>query len=116
MVYREGNDGNRAQYFDLYSGETMSHRRLTVDFGVRSDRQWGAALASTSEANPAFAALAPGITFTGYRRPFTWNTWSPRAGLSYAIDDDRKTLARASVSRFAGQLSTGTIGFANTAA
>jgi hypothetical protein len=116
MVYREGNGGNRGQYFDLYAGDTISHGRFTLDFGVRFDRQWGEALASTSEANPAFPALVPGIVFAGYQSPFTWNTWSPRAGVSYAIDDERKTLARVSFSRFAGQLSTSTIGFANTAA
>lgn len=116
MVYREGNGGNRAQYLDLYAGDTVSHGRFTVDFGVRFDRQWGEALPSTSEANPAFPSLVPGIRFAGYQAPFTWNTWSPRAGVSYAIDAERKTLARASFSRFAGQLSTGTIGFANTAA
>jgi hypothetical protein len=116
MVYREGNGGNRAQYFDAYAGDTVSHSRFTVDFGVRFDHQWGEALPSTSLANPAFPALVPGIVFPGYQAPFTWNTWSPRAALSYAIDDDRKTLARVSFSRFAGQLSTGTVGFANTAA
>jgi len=116
MVYREGNGGNRAQYFDLYAGDTIAHGRFTVDFGVRYDRQWGQALPSTSEGNPAYPTLVPGIVFAGYDAPFTWNTWSPRGGGNYAIDADRKTLARVSFSRFAGQLATSTIGFANTAA
>jgi hypothetical protein len=116
MVYREGNGGNRAKYFDLYAGDMISSGRFTIDFGVRYDRQWGAALPSSSAANPAYPALVPGITFAGYEAPFTWNTWSPRAGVNYAIDQERKTIARVSFSRFAGQLSTGTIGFANTAA
>src|SRR4029079_2624526 len=55
----------------------------------------------------------PGVNFPGYTAPFTWNNVSPRAGFSYAIDDSRKTVVRASYSRHAGQLDTGTVGFAN---
>jgi hypothetical protein len=116
QVYREGNGGNRADYFDVYLGDTIARGRFTFDLGLRYDRQWGKALPSTSEASPAFPALVPGINFAGYDAPFTWNTWSPRAGVSYAVDRNRKMLARVSYSRSAGQLSTATIGFLNTAA
>ena len=51
--------------------------------------------------------------FAGYKTPFTWNNFSPRAGVTYALDDDRKTVARASFSRYAGQLNTGTVGVLN---
>ncbi len=56
----------------------------------------------------------PGLSFTGYDSPFTWNNVSPRAGVTYALDESRKTIARASFSRYAGQLETGTIGVLNT--
>jgi len=39
--------------------------------------------------------------------------FSPRAGLTYAVDESRKTVARASFSRYAGQLETGTVGVTN---
>jgi hypothetical protein len=63
--------------------------------------------------NPAFPNLLPGIVFAGYDSPFTWNDMSPRAGITYALDDARKTVARASFSRYAGQLDPGTIGYTN---
>jgi len=113
QVYRQGFGGNRAEYLDLYVGDTISRNRLTVDLGVRYDRQQGSALPSTTESNPAFPNLVPGFAFTGYDTPFTWNNVSPRAGLTYALTESRKTVARASFSRYAGQLETGTVGVTN---
>src|SRR5262249_48986936 len=43
-----------------------------------------------------------------------WNNVSPRAGVTYALDESRQTVLRASYTRFAGQLNTGSIGFTNT--
>ncbi len=115
QIFREGLGTNRAKYLDFYAGDTVSMSRVTIDFGVRYDRQWGAALSSTTAANPAFPAVVPGLVFAGYDSPFTWNSFSPRAGLTYALDATRQTQLRASFSRYAGQLATGTIGYANPA-
>ena len=80
---------------------------------MRYDQQWGKALPADIAAEPAFPNVVPGVLFAGYDTPFTWNNFSPRAGLTYAIDDSRKTIARASFSRYAGQLETGTVGVLN---
>ena len=112
-VFRQGLGTNRAQYTDLYVGDSIARGRTTVDVGVRYDRQGGSAMPSVTQANPAFATLVPGLNFAGYDAPFVWNTISPRAGLTYALDESRKTVARVSYSRFAGQLDTGTIGYTN---
>jgi hypothetical protein len=116
QVFRQGNGGNRANYFDLHASDTMAVGRATINVGVRYDHQSGEALPSTIEANPAFPSLVPGLTFPGYDSPFTWNNVSPRAGLTYAVDANRRTIARAAYSRFAGQLSPTTIGGNNPAA
>jgi hypothetical protein len=113
QVFREGRGGNRANYLNFYVGDTIALNRATVDVGVRFDRQDGEALPSETLANPAFPSVVPGIAFAGYKTPFTWNNFSPRAGVTYAIDADRKTVARASFSRYAGQLNTGTVGVLN---
>jgi hypothetical protein len=113
QLFRQGNGGNRADYLDFYVGDTISKNRMTIDLGVRYDRQWGKALPSTTQSNAAFPDTVPGFTFTGYDTPFTWNNISPRAGLTYALDESRKTVARASYSRYAGQLNTGAVGFSN---
>ena len=115
QVFREGRGGNRATYVHAYAGDTMSRGRVTLNAGVRVDRQWGHADPSATESNPAFPELVPGIEFAGYRSPFTWTNISPRAGLTYSLDEARKTNARVSYSSFAGQLSTSTVGFMNPA-
>ena len=113
QVFRQGLGTNRAQYLDFYAGDTISKNRLTIDLGVRYDRQTGQALASDTASNAAFPDLVPGLSFSGYTTPFTWTNFSPRAGLTYALDDSRKSIVRASYSRYAGQLSTGVVGFTN---
>jgi hypothetical protein len=115
QVFREGQGGNRANYTHLYASDTMTKGRATLNLGLRYDRQWGKADPSTTAGNPAFPELVPGIVFAGYATPFSWTTFSPRAGLVYALDESRKTAARVTYSRFAGQLSTSTVGFSNVA-
>jgi carboxypeptidase family protein/TonB-dependent receptor-like protein len=113
-VYRQGFGGNRANYLAFYVGDTIATKNnLTLDVGLRFDHQSGKALPSTTLANPAFPTLVPGIVFAGYDSPFTWNNFSPRAAFTYALDESRKTIARASYSRYAGQLDTSTIGNTN---
>src|SRR5262245_10537613 len=114
-AFREGRGGNRANYFHLYAGDTMSRGRITLNLGVRYDRQWGEADPSSTQANPAFPELVPGIVFAGYRTPFTWNNVSPRVGFTYTLDQARKTNVRVNYTSFAGQLATTTVGFMNPA-
>ena len=115
-LFREGSGTNRAEYLDFYAGDTFSIAKATINVGLRYDRQWGAALPSSTAANPAFPTVLPGLVFAGYEAPFTWNNFSPRVGATYALDQSGATLVRASFSRYSGQLATGTIGYANPAA
>jgi carboxypeptidase family protein/TonB-dependent receptor-like protein len=113
QVFRQGYGGNRVNYLDFYVGDTLSKGRATIDLGLRYDRQDGEALQSETLPNKAFPDLVPGLKFAGYKTPFTWNNVSPRAGLTVALDEARRTIARGSFSRYAGQLNTGTVGVLN---
>jgi hypothetical protein len=113
QVFRQGYGGNRADYMDFYVGDTITHDRITLDLGLRYDQQWGKALPAQISASPAFPNVVPGVSFAGYDTPFTWKDLSPRAGITYALDESHKTVARASFSRYAGQLETGTVGVLN---
>jgi len=116
QVFRQGNGANRLNFLNLYVGDSIAFDRLTMDLGVRYDRQWGVALASVIEGSRAFPELVPGLTFPGYDAPFTWNNFSPRAGLTYAVGTDGRTVARLTFSRFAGQLNSATVGYVNPSA
>ncbi|MCC7417296.1 MAG: TonB-dependent receptor [Acidobacteria bacterium] len=115
QLFREGSGTNQTTYTSFYLGDTIALGRATVDLGLRYDQQGGAALASQTAANPAFPDLVPGLVFAGYDAPFTWRNWSPRVGLTYALDAARKTLLRANYSRYAGQLDSGSVGYRNPA-
>ena len=103
-IYREGFGANRASYLDFYAGDTITRGRLTISAGIRYDHQWGKALPSKTQANKAFPNLVPGLVFPGYDAPFKWNNVSPRAGITYALDQSRRTVMRAGYARYAGQL------------
>ena len=69
-----------------------------------------------TESNKAFPNLVPGVQFQGYKTPFTFNNFSPRIGITYALDDSRRTLLRASYSSAPGQLYAGLVGYMNPSA
>lgn len=105
-VFREGNGTNRTETAAAFLQHTAQRGIVSISGGVRFDHQDGAALASRSAANPAFPDLVPGAIFAGADLPFTWNTLSPRVGVTVAPRWPRPVVFRASVSRFAGQLPT----------
>src|SRR5688572_3987345 len=113
VLYREANSLDRARYANFYVGDTITKNRLTLDLGVRYDRQWGAALPTETRGNLAFANIVPGLNFAGYQLPFTWNNFSPRLGMTYALDGERRTILRASFSMAPGQLQSAFVGYAN---
>jgi hypothetical protein len=112
-VNRASGGGNRVFATNFYVGDTIQSGRMTLDVGVRYDHQNGTALEAQTAANPALPSVVPGIEFAGYDTPFTWNNISPRAGITFALDESRKTILRASYARYAGQLNTGAVGFMN---
>jgi hypothetical protein len=116
VLYREANSLDRARYMNFYVGDTITKDRLTLDVGVRYDRQWGAALPTETRGNLAFPSIVPGLSFDGYELPFTWNNFSPRVGMTYALDAERRTIARASFSMAPGQLQSTFVGYANPTA
>ncbi len=100
-------------YTNAYAQDTLAVGNLTVNLGVRFDRQEGENKASSAAANPVAPELLPAINYAGQDSGFTWSDVTPRVGLTYAIGAERKTLLRASYSRFADQLGTAAAGFLN---
>jgi Carboxypeptidase regulatory-like domain len=106
----------KTKYTNAYAQDTVTVGNLTVNAGLRYDRQTGDNLGSTIPANPIAPTLLPAVSFAGGPSGFTWNTWAPRVGLTYALGKDRSTLLRASYSRFADQLSAAFASFLNPTA
>jgi hypothetical protein len=101
---RDLNEKVRTTYTAAYAQDTLTTGNLTVNLGVRYDKQEGKNLPSLVKANPASPALLPAFNYAGGNIGFSWSDVTPRIGLTYALGKDRKTLLRASYSRFADQL------------
>lgn len=90
---------------DFYIGDTFTKDRLTVSVGARYDHQYAFNENSVATPNPAFPNLLPELKYDASATPtITWNNISPRASMTYALSESRKTVARASYSRYAGAL------------
>jgi hypothetical protein len=87
-----------------YVGDSFTKGRATINVGVRYDRQHAFNEPSTATANPLFPELLPQLVYDGSGPTITWKDFSPRASVSLALDESRKTVLRASYARYAGQL------------
>ncbi|MBA3641412.1 MAG: hypothetical protein H0W53_19505, partial [Acidobacteria bacterium] len=102
------------KYLSGYVGDTLSWDRLTINAGLRWDRQAGSVKASSQTGSPLVPALLPDLTSTAQDDVIVWQSVTPRIGLSYALDEARKTIARASYGTFASQLNSTSGNFLST--
>jgi hypothetical protein len=104
-LYREGSPGALAKYMSFYAGDVFSRDRLSINAGVRWDLQRAKNTAASAPANVSFPDRLPGLEYAGDSSyPIDWKNLQPRVGLSYALGEARKTVARVSYSRYASQL------------
>lgn len=96
------------EYRSLWLQDTVSRAAWTVTGGLRYDEQDGNNEPYRLEASPIFPELFPALDFPG-DSTIGWESVSPRVGVTYALGEERRTLLRASYSRFAGALSSGSI-------
>jgi hypothetical protein len=101
------------EYTSIYAQDTIAVGNLTANVGLRFDRQGGENLESNVPGNPVRPDLLPAVSYAGGEAGFEWEDVTPRLGLTYALGAERKTLLRASYSRFADQLATGIAGWLN---
>ena len=109
-IYRDGIVEYGGKYASVYLGDVFTKGRLTLNLGARFDKQSAKNLASEAPANSSFPNLLPALKFAGSTEDnISWSDISPRVGMSYALDESRKTVMRASFARYAGQLSYGNV-------
>ena len=103
-ITRPGHFLTDTVYSSAYGGDTISLDRMTLNLGVRWDRQAASLGAATVPASSVLPSLLPALTATSAKNAVAWNAVTPRLGLTYAITSDRKTIARASYAMFSSQL------------
>jgi hypothetical protein len=109
VISRQSNLVVDNKYWSAYLQDTFSFDRLSINAGVRWDKQTGENLPTVVPANASFPDILPAIDYPGSGRPFTWDDWQPRLGITYALGANRSTVLKASYARYADALGTGTI-------
>ncbi len=87
----------------IYLADTLSAGRLTMNLGLRYDKQDSQANASQSPDHPLAPAMFPALTFDGFKPDFGWSNISPRLGLTYDLSGEGTTILRFSVARYYSQ-------------
>jgi hypothetical protein len=105
--------GAQAHYQSAWVGDTMTFNRATINAGIRLDIQDDGQLALTEPAVPGFEQWLPEISGPAVPKAVKWNSLSPRAGITYALDESRKTQLRGSYAMFASQIPNGESSYAN---
>jgi hypothetical protein len=112
-VWNETTD-TTGKYSNFYVGDTITWDRLTLNVGLRWDRQSSSVNALSQRGNPILPNLLPDLTGDAREDVLVWDSLTPRIGLTYALDESRKTLARVSYGSFASQLNATAGSFLST--
>jgi hypothetical protein len=116
-VFRNRLVVNTGKYWSGYIGDVLTKNKFTFNLGVRYDKQFAKNLDSAIPGNATFPNLLPSITVPADPDNLQdWSSVSPRVGMSFAFDEARKTVLRASYAGYYEQLSFGQVGDENRAA
>jgi hypothetical protein len=91
----------------FYLQDTFTRNRLTINVGLRLDRQDDSANPGRVPENPFFPQLMPAIDFQGIDAGVVWTDFSPRIGATYDIKGDGKTVVSSSYATYYGQMAPG---------
>jgi hypothetical protein len=94
-------------YNSAYVSDTWTMNRLTANLGLRWDHQASSLDAASVPASTVLGNLLPAISATPVKNAVVWNSVVPRLGVTYALDENRKTILRGSYAMFASQLGDG---------
>jgi hypothetical protein len=114
QVWRDYGVKYAGKYYSVYAGDVYTRDRFSVNAGLRWDVQRARNLPYTTPANASFPNLLPAVEYAGDAGDIIrWSEPSPRVGLSWALDESRKTVLRASYARYAQQLYFGNVTYEN---
>jgi hypothetical protein len=104
IANRDFASNTEGRYTSAYVGDTISLDRMTINLGVRVDHATSSVTPATVAGSVLLPDILPGTSAPGVKNPYDFTTVTPRFGVTYALNESRKTLARASYSMFASQL------------
>jgi outer membrane receptor protein involved in Fe transport len=92
-LYQGANTSRNGEWSDaIYANDTWQlNRRVTLNLGIRYDRQRAYLPDQQGPAGQSFAAVDSAVA---------WNNWGPRLGVSADVSGDGKTLVKGSFGQF----------------
>ena len=106
QLTRDGQTEFRLTNVSVYGSDTITRNALTLQLGIRYDRNHDQALPSSVAANPLMPAVLPAVSFAGVDPGVVFNNVSPRLGFTYKLDNDR-TVVHGNYAMFWGQVGVG---------
>jgi hypothetical protein len=103
QVARDYQAATTAKYMNGFVTDTISLDRLTIIGGVRFDHQ-ESSLGASNVPGVAGIPVLPPLSAPAVQGVYKWNNITPRVGVTFAVDEARKTVVRASYAMFASQL------------
>jgi hypothetical protein len=106
-IWRDQSSESHLDTHAIYLQDNYSRNQLTINLGIRLDRQDDSAEPTRVPENPFFPRLMPAIDFQGADAQVVWTEISPRVGVTYDLKGDRETVVSASVATYYGQMAPG---------
>src|SRR5207245_6441381 len=100
---RRDSDFSYIQYNrSLYWNDSYRTGRVTINGGLRFDRQFDIARSASTAANRILPDLLPAIAYGGADSGAHYNNLSPRVGVTYDLRGNGKTVLKANTGRYYG--------------
>ncbi len=120
QIYRNSHTTRYLFQQSVYLSDSYTHNRVTVNMGIRWDRQNDRTDPSHLDASPFQGQVTqngtvfnflPAVDFPGADSGVVWNNFAPRVAVTYDLTGDGKTAVNAAYSQYydqrqLGQLST----------
>jgi len=110
-LYRELNTSVDTEYANVWVGDTVLKGPWTMTGGLHFSQQSGEQKPSTANPNALAPSLIQGVSFPGFDPGFEWSDISPRVGVSYTFDWERRLLLRANYGQYVDQLGSGIVSY-----
>jgi Carboxypeptidase regulatory-like domain len=92
-----------------YVQDTITHKRVTLQLGIRYDQNHDQTLASQVPASMILPTILPAVSFAGADPGIVFHNFSPRLGFTYDLTGDSKTILRTNYAMYWGQVGDGGI-------
>lgn len=101
-IYRDGWQRIGQRHWSFWVQDAWRRGRLTINGGLRLDRQDDTARSVRIPANPVLPDLLPAVVFPGADSGAVFSNLSPRFGITWDMAGNGRTIVRSSAARYWG--------------